>query len=41
MIWRMFMAVTMELGVFVGKNFSNKRMFDLSKKLVSGHDENN
>ena len=48
---RMFMAVTMESAVFMGKNYQNchsivnttdltlKQMFDISTKLVSEQDE--
>ena len=49
MIWGMFMAVTMESAIFMGKNFQNNRhsianltfiqIFDISAKLVSEQQE--
>ena len=49
MIWEMFIALTMESAVFMGKNYQNnrnfiantrpKQMFDISTKLVSEQDE--
>ena len=43
MIWRMFMTVTMESAVFMGKNYPTdltlKQMFDISTRLVSEQDE--
>ena len=50
MIWGMFMAVTMESAIFMGKNFQNnsvvntadltlKQMFHFSAKLVSEQEE--
>ena len=53
-IWRMFMAATMNAATFMGKNFLDnqnsiknstvltlKKMFDISEKLVSEHEEIN
>ena len=42
MIWGMFMSVTMESVVFMGKNTTDltlKQMFDISTRLVSEQDE--
>ena len=49
MIWGMFMTVTMESAVFIGKNYLNpsrtqkishsNKMFDISTRLVSEQDE--
>ena len=46
MIWGMFMSVTLESAVFMGKNYSDnwhsitmKQMFDRSARLVSEQDE--
>ena len=39
-MWGMFMAATMNVATFMGRNFSN-HMFDITAKLVGEQDEIN